>query len=86
MASPNPRNIIRGARVEHDELIIDWGDDHRSRFHPVWLRHQCECADCGSSVNAVRRIRTHHIPEVVGASLRVKVDFDIWDRALRAYI
>jgi hypothetical protein len=44
-------------------VLVKWGDSHQSKFHPIWLRHQCECAHCGTPLNAVRDIRLHHIPE-----------------------
>lgn len=55
--------LIKAAAVEGTELRVEWGDGHASRFHAVWLRHQCSCAFCGTPVNAVRGIRLHHLPE-----------------------
>ncbi|MEM7193319.1 MAG: TauD/TfdA family dioxygenase [Pseudomonadota bacterium] len=43
-------------------LRIQWRDGHCSEFHPIWLRHQCECSDCGTPLNAVRALRIYHIP------------------------
>ena len=57
------RYRIRQAAIHDGGLQIDWGDGHRSEFHPLWLRHQCECAVCGTPLNAVRALRLHHIPE-----------------------
>ena len=54
---------IDNAGVVDNALIIDWSDNHQSHFHPIWLRHHCECELCGSSLDAVRAIRIHHIPE-----------------------
>lgn len=44
-------------------VLVKWGDAHQSKFHSIWLRHQCECAHCGTPLNAVRGIRLHHIPK-----------------------
>jgi len=55
--------LIKLARIIDRGLQIDWGDGHQSRFHPIWLRHQCECEHCGTPVNAVRALRLHHIPD-----------------------
>lgn len=44
-------------------LSVSWADGHSSRFHPIWLRHQCNCPQCGTPVNAVRGIRLHHLEE-----------------------
>ena len=63
MMSNNSRYQIKHAAVVDKELVIDWQDAHQSRYHPIWLRHHCECESCGSSLDAVRSIRIHHIPE-----------------------
>ncbi|MEM7209042.1 MAG: TauD/TfdA family dioxygenase [Pseudomonadota bacterium] len=57
------RYLVKTARVVDCHLHISWVDGHSSRYHPMWLRHQCECDDCGSSLDGVRGIRIHHIPE-----------------------
>ncbi len=57
------RDTIRRATIEESCLVVNWEDGHNSRYHPIWLRHQCECKHCGTSLNGVRRIRIHHIPE-----------------------
>ena len=57
------RYRIDSASINNGELDVHWADGHRSRYHPMWLRHQCECSQCGSSLNGVRGIRIHHIPE-----------------------
>ena len=57
------RYQIKQAAVVENALLIDWNDGHQSRFHPIWLRHQCECELCGTPMNAVRALRLHHIPE-----------------------
>jgi len=59
----NSRYQIMQAAIVEGGLQIDWNDGHQSQFHPVWLRHQCECELCGTSMNAVRALRLHHIPE-----------------------
>ena len=63
MQSSKSRYTVQSANIDDGHLEISWGDGHRSRFHPIWLRHQCECDTCGTSLNGVRRIRIHHIPE-----------------------
>jgi alpha-ketoglutarate-dependent taurine dioxygenase len=45
------------------QLQLDWGDGHRSLFHPLWLRHQCECEHCGTPLNAVRALRLLEISQ-----------------------
>jgi gamma-butyrobetaine dioxygenase len=56
---------ILKAIMETDLLIVQWEDGHESRFHPIWLRHQCWCPDCGTPETGVRGIRLHHIDEEI---------------------
>lgn len=65
----DPRYAISSAAIDYDHLTVIWGDNHESRYHPFWLRHQCTCDICGTPVNAVRGIRLHHIPEDVSPRL-----------------
>ena len=62
---PSTRHNIRSVATENDLLIVRWADGHESRFHPIWLRHQCWCPDCGTPETGVRGIRLHHIDEGV---------------------
>lgn len=57
------RHSILDAIIENDLLVMRWKDGHQSRFHPIWLRHQCWCPDCGTPETGVRGIRLHHIDE-----------------------
>ncbi|MEM7426607.1 MAG: TauD/TfdA family dioxygenase [Pseudomonadota bacterium] len=63
MAMSERRYEISSSGIENRKLVLTWGDGHRSSFHPMWLRHQCECADCGTSLDAIRGVRLHHIPD-----------------------
>lgn len=60
---PSARHSIRSAAIENGLLVLTWEDSHESRFHPIWLRHQCWCPDCGTPETGVRGIRLHHIDE-----------------------
>ena len=73
--SKQPRYNIVEAEIVGGGLQIRWGDDHQSHFHPMWLRHHCECGECGTSMNAVRALRLHHIPEDIAIESR-EVDHD----------
>ena len=57
------RCLIKTVEETEDGFAVAWQDGHTSRFNGFWLRHQCDCELCGSTVNAVRAIRIHHIPE-----------------------
>lgn len=63
MTETDPRHQIEHIESEDGNLRIDWADGHSSLFHAIWLRHQCECATCGTPVNAVRGIRLHHLED-----------------------
>ena len=57
------RTKIERLSCEKDGITINWRDCTVSHFHFIWLRHQCECAQCGSSLNGVRGLRLDLIPE-----------------------
>ena len=63
MNAKKARYTIRSAALQDNELFILWEDGHESLYHPVWLRHQCACSECGTPLNAVRGLRIHHIPD-----------------------
>jgi len=69
-ADDSMRYAISGTRVKNRHLVIQWGDGHESRFHPVMLRHQCECEECGTPMDAIRGIRLHHIPDDIEPTIR----------------
>jgi alpha-ketoglutarate-dependent taurine dioxygenase len=68
MSINESRYRINSTSILNGELDIHWADGHRSHYHPIWLRHQCECNSCGSSLDGVRGIRIHHILENIAVS------------------
>lgn len=71
----NLRYLVQTAGLRDGRLRIHWRDGHLSEFHAIWLRHQCECTQCGTPVNAVRALRLHHIAEDIAiAGLTVDRD------------
>ena len=54
---------VQQVKTDNKGLQVDWGDGHQSRFHAIWLRHQCECEVCGTSLNAVRGLRLDQLPD-----------------------
>ena len=52
------KGALRIHRIDREDnaLVIHWQDDHQSRFHHIWLRHQCECAQCGTPVDGIRNV------------------------------
>lgn len=63
VSATDSRYVISRAILVDSRLQIDWGDGHRSEFHPLWLRHQCYCESCGTPLNGVRGLRLHHLPD-----------------------
>ena len=66
MPELEPCYQVKSASCDGTGLRVEWGDGHVSRFHAIWLRHQCTCRTCGTPVNAVRGIRLHHLPDHPG--------------------
>lgn len=54
-----------------DGLIeLSWSDGFNSHYHPLWLRDNCRCADCGDPATGYRKLRTSAIdPECKPQSL-----------------
>ena len=71
----NSQYQIQQATIVKKGLRVDWGDGHQSRFHSIWLRHQCECEVCGTSMNAVRGLRLNELPDDI-AIVRFVFDTD----------
>lgn len=42
-----------------------WADGHESRYPAMWLRHNCVCAECGSTETARRELRLTDIPREI---------------------
>ncbi|NKB61466.1 MAG: DUF971 domain-containing protein [Gammaproteobacteria bacterium] len=78
MMDPIPRYKICSAEVLKNRLEIRWGDNHISAFHPIWMRHQCYCTDCGTPLSGIRGIRLHQIPEDIAI-----VSAELFDNTVR---
>ena len=72
--SDETRCLIKTIKVTADGIAVHWQDGHISQFNWIWLRHQCDCELCGSTFNAVRAIRIHHIPEDI---VQIASNFDL---------
>ena len=70
MAEQSAMYGIVNASIEDRQLTITWGDGHHSSYHPLWLRHQCECNVCGTPIDAVRGIRLLNILPNIEPELR----------------
>ncbi|MDE0713618.1 MAG: TauD/TfdA family dioxygenase [Gammaproteobacteria bacterium] len=77
MSHSNAKYRIQSVANAAGRLRVDWLDGHASMFHPIWLRHQCTCAACGTPVNAVRSLRLHHIPDDIAFRIQAHDDESI---------
>lgn len=74
MDAGDPAYRMRSVDWEGDRLAIEWGDGHVSRYHGIWLRHQCECRDCGTPRNAVRGMRILNLADDYSADSITRKD------------
>lgn len=58
-----PCNLVCSAESTRREVTIDWQDGHRSVFHPVWLRDNCSCNECGDHSGGHRFFELNMLPD-----------------------
>ncbi|WP_166417982.1 gamma-butyrobetaine hydroxylase-like domain-containing protein [Cochlodiniinecator piscidefendens] len=56
-------HTLLSAIIQNGLLVLKWADNHESRFHAIWLRHQCWCSECGTPETGVRSIRLAQFDE-----------------------
>ena len=64
----DPRFSITGIDNHGDRIAVRWGDGHQSRYHAVWLRHACQCGECGAYTSGIRSLRLTEIPNDVAVA------------------
>jgi gamma-butyrobetaine dioxygenase len=64
----SPRSIIRAADLDDGRVTVNWEDGHESRFHPLWLRYNCDCEDCGQTNKGLRPLRLTDIPRDIAVT------------------
>ena len=80
---PRPVHVVGATRVAASDpfLAVGWSDGTRSRFHDIWLRDNCPCADC---VNEITREQTFEItsapPEIRGVLCAASANGDLYVR------
>ncbi|KNC80460.1 hypothetical protein SARC_07176 [Sphaeroforma arctica JP610] len=45
-AHTNESTCNKAYTSKSGELVLDWQDGHRSAFHSLWLRDNCQCNEC----------------------------------------
>jgi gamma-butyrobetaine dioxygenase len=61
------RLSLGAAQVKKGSVTVSFADGHESRFPAIWLRHNCECKECGSTRSARRELRLTDIPADIEA-------------------
>jgi gamma-butyrobetaine dioxygenase len=61
------RLSLASAQVKKGGVTVIFADGHESRFPAIWLRHNCECKECGSTRSARRELRLTDIPADIEA-------------------
>ena len=51
------QSLISSASVDNDLVRLEWDDGSSSVFHPIWLRDNCRCTDCGDPAIGYRNLR-----------------------------
>ena len=58
-----PGNLVAEVASTRTDVTIDWQDGHRSVFHPVWLRDNCSCSNCGDHSGGHRFFELNMLPD-----------------------
>ena len=38
---------LESAAMRDGAIELEWSDNSHNRFHPIWLRDNCRCSECG---------------------------------------
>jgi alpha-ketoglutarate-dependent taurine dioxygenase len=49
--------LISSASFDNGLVRLGWDDDSSSLFHPIWLRDNCRCTECGDPAIGYRNLR-----------------------------
>ena len=53
----NSETLQLTAAVMRDGVVeLEWSDKHHNLFHPIWLRDNCRCAECGDPTIGYRSL------------------------------
>ena len=44
-----------GCTTDKKNVIVIWSDGEESKYHSMWLLHNCQCPECWDSSSTVRR-------------------------------
>lgn len=57
----NEQSDLISAGFENGLVEVCWDDGRRSAFHPIWLRDNCRCDQCGDASIGYRKLRLTEI-------------------------
>ena len=44
-----------GCTTDRKNFLVVWSDGEESRYHSMWLRHNCQCPECWDSSSTLKR-------------------------------
>ena len=62
---PGPTDPVRIKKLDSQHLLIQWADEHESRYVGPVLRGMCPCASCQDEDTGQRLILPIHIPDTL---------------------
>ncbi len=66
---------LQSAEIADGRVELSWRDGARGRLHPLWLRDNCRCDDCGDPAIGYRRLRLSAIdPAIRVAGVEARED------------
>jgi len=51
------QSLVCSVSFDNDLVRLGWDDGSRSEFHPLWLRDNCRCTECGDPATGYRNLR-----------------------------
>ncbi len=70
-----PADSIESIERHQREIEVIWRDGERARFHHIWLRDNCACADCGDRDGGHRYLELVAIdPDIAPAGVALNAD------------
>ena len=47
---------LESVAMRNGAIDLQWSDKSHSRFHPIWLRDNCRCSECGEPAIGYRSL------------------------------
>ena len=58
-------DTIHAVSLDSNVLQIDWSDGHQSRFLGMWLRDNCSCDYCGTTISGQRKLSLRDFADTI---------------------